>query len=278
MTSAPVTTLKRNTQGNIEGIVITKDDINTEIAGKIFIAADGVESRVAQMMEIDTTLSLEAIDSSCQYLVEEIEIDLGRITVFIGQQIAPGGYAWIFPKSESSANIGVAICPSKKNGQNAKKYLDSFMKSHFKTYKISRVAMGIVPEFNKKLPLLKGNLLLAGDAARLLDSLSGAGISNALISGSIAGEVAAQYLRGNAKLGDYRKRFMKIKARELYAYKLFRSLYLKATDEEFEKIIAVIDDYFPEKKVRDIDLPDVIFKLLIRNPGLLKMARYLIAK
>ena len=94
----------------------------------------------------------------------------------------------------------------------------------------------------------------------------------------IAGKTAAAYLLEQAELADYPREFMRQKRRELYAYKLFRSMFVRTSDEEFEEILKSIDSFFPQKKVRAVDVPDIIFKLIFRNPGLLRLARHLIAK
>jgi digeranylgeranylglycerophospholipid reductase len=277
-TSSPVIGVNHRGKNLIDSVIISDGPGRREIKGQVIIAADGVESRLAYMAGIDTTIPLEDIDTACQYFAGNITLEPGIIQIIIGNEIAPGGYAWLFPKSKDTANIGLAVCTSMANGKNAKEYLDCLMAERHPDYKRLGTIMGAVPAFNRNLPLQSGNLLLTGDAARLVDSLSGAGIANALLSGSIAGKTAAAYVAGQGQLDDYPKEFFKLKKRELYAYKLFRSIFVKTTDEEFEKIITEIDELLPQKKVRDVNVPDIIFKLIFRNPGLLKMARHLIAK
>ena len=277
-TCAPVVDLKMNQDGTVDSLSVDNHGSKSELAGKVIIAADGVESRVAQMAGIDTTMSLNDLDSACQYLAGNIDIDERIISLYLGNDIAPGGYAWIFPKSKNTANIGVAIYPPRADGKTAREFLDIFMIERFPGYNRLKTLMGIVPAFNPGIPKVKGNLMLTGDAARVLDSLSGAGISNALISGSIAGETAAAFLTNKTELKEYPRQFMKLKSRELYAYKLFRTLFVKVLDSDFDKIIDAIDEYFPEKKIRNINVPDTIFKLVLRNPGLLGLAKYLITQ
>ena len=277
-TCSPAIDLRLDQDGKIASLTVDDYGTRKEVSGKVIIAADGVESRVAHMAGIDTTTDLNDIDSACQYLAGDVEIEEEILSLYIGSKIAPGGYAWVFPKSRDTANIGLAICPAKANGRSAREYLDLFMADHFPKFKRLKTMMGIVPAFNSKIPLVKGNLMLTGDAARVLDSLSGAGISNALLSGSIAGEIAAAFIARGTELREYPSRFMRLKSRELYAYKLFRSLFVKVIDGDFDKIVDAIDDYFPEKKIRGINVPDTIFKLVLRNPGLLSLARYLITQ
>jgi digeranylgeranylglycerophospholipid reductase len=278
VTSAPVVGVNLAAQSQVASVVVDGNGSRHQIKGKVFVAADGVESRVAAMAGISTTLKLNALNSACQYLTGNIEIDEGIISIYIGNRIAPGGYAWVFPKSRNMANIGMAISPPKADGKTAKEYLHQFMGIHFPEHERLKEMMGVVPIFDSSIPLVKGNLMLVGDAGRLLDSLSGAGISNALISGSIAGEVAAMSLNNEVKLKDYPRQFWKLKLWELHAYRLFRSVFLKANDSEFDKIIKAIDEFFPEKEVRAVNIPDVIFKIILRNPTLISLAKYLVTQ
>ncbi len=276
--SSPALGLRMSGNNGIESVIIDHAGQKMEVKARAVIAADGIESRIAYMAGIDTTISLEDIDSACQYLVDDVELENGIISIFIGNEVAPGGYAWVFPKSKNTANVGLAVCPSRSNGKIAREYLDSFMAERYPGYRRIKTLMGAVPAFQRSLPLIRGNLMLVGDAARVVDSLSGAGISNALLSGSIAGRVTAAWLRDQGDLEDYPREFFKLKKRELYAYKLFRSIFIRTTDDEFDRILKNLDEFFPQKKVQAVDVPDIIFKLIFRNPGLLKMARYLIAK
>jgi digeranylgeranylglycerophospholipid reductase len=272
-TSAPV--VKIEMKDGIKAVFAGIGDSLVRIEGKVFIAADGVESRIAHMAGIDTSVSLDKIDSACQYFVENIDIDDKMISIFIGNRIAPGGYAWVFPKSDRHANIGVAICPARAAGHAAIEYLDSFISRRFPDARVLRITVGGIPRFDRKMPLTMNNLMIVGDAGRVLDSLSGAGISNALLSGQIAGEVAAGFIRGKTKLQEYPRRFGRLKARELRAYSLFKSILVGASDLEFGRIFDAVTKLFPEKKVRDVNIPDIIFKLVLRNPNLLAIARRL---
>ncbi|OGC93782.1 MAG: hypothetical protein A2W25_06625 [candidate division Zixibacteria bacterium RBG_16_53_22] len=274
--SAPVVGLEK--RETIQAVIVDINGARIRVEGRIFIAADGVESRVAHMAGIDTTVSLQNIDSACQYLVDNIKIDRELITIFIGNEIAPGGYAWVFPKSAERANVGVSICPARSGGQNARGYLDKFMARQFPESRILKTMVGGVPKFNRSMPLTVGNLMVVGDAARLVDSLTGAGISNALLSGKIAGEVAAGYIRGEADLPEYPRRFMQLKSRELNAYSMCGSIFVRADDGDFCRILEALDSFFPERKVREVNVPDIILRLVFRNPDLLKMARHLIAR
>lgn len=276
VTSAPAKSFEIDSVGNIKSVTVENGVSKVGIKGRIFIAADGVESRVAAMAGIDTSLSMDNVGSACQYLMDELDIDDDLIKIYLGNDIAPGGYAWLFPKSKDSAHIGLTVLPSKSNGKDAKWYLDRFISSNFPGKHHKEMMMGAVPAFHPRLPLARGNLAMVGDAARLLDSLSGAGISNAMISGSIAGRVAAQSLIDGSGLGRYPREFMKLKSKELYAYKLLKSIFVKATDSDFEKVVDALDAFFPDGRLNSSDIPNLALRLLLKNPSLLGLTRYMV--
>ncbi len=244
-TYSPVVSLNIRDQ-IIKSVVVENSSHRVEYEADIFIAADGVESRIAMMAGIATNAELTQIDTTCQYYADNLTIDDDKVDIYIGNNIAPGGYIWVFPKSATSANIGAAIWPPRLDGKFAKNYLDDFIDNHFPGHKKVRLTMGGLPEFKSDIPRVQGNLMLIGDAARILDSLSGAGISNAMISGKIAGETAAKSLGNIPNLREYFKEFMKLKSKELHAYKVLKSLLVKATDNDFNIIVDALDDLFPE--------------------------------
>ena len=275
---APVTALNMENGDLIRSVSVEHDGSKLEIAARIFIAADGVESRVAAMAGMETVLNMNNVDSGCQYLLDGLAIDDDRIVVYLGNEIAPGGYAWVFPRSRASAHVGLAIMPGRSDGAHSRKYLDSFVAEHFPRGRRVETMMGAIPVFQPGFRLLKGNLMVVGDAARLIDSLSGAGISCALLSGSIAGRTAARWLVKKGSLSDYPREFMRLKRRELYAFKILRAIFVKSRDIDFEQVIRALQRLFPDGNLDSMNIPELAFKLILKNPRLLWMARYLAAR
>ncbi|MEO0156836.1 MAG: geranylgeranyl reductase family protein, partial [candidate division WOR-3 bacterium] len=94
------------------------------------IGADGINSMVGRWLGVDTRLRVNEIEVCAEYLIENIKIEPNYTYLIFDNKIAPGGYAWIFPKSKTSANVGLGISPlvAKKR---AKEYLDEWVKSEF---------------------------------------------------------------------------------------------------------------------------------------------------
>lgn len=164
-----------------------------DIRAKVTVAADGVESKFSRWCGIDTALPLHDMMSCAQYLVTGIDIDPNCNDFYMGNEVAPQGYLWVFAKGERSANVGIGIPASKaKPGMRAKDYLDRFMREHYPDGKIIECIVGGDPVSRPLACTVADGLLIVGDAARVVDPLTGGGIGNAMITGKMAAEVAAK--------------------------------------------------------------------------------------
>ena len=88
-----------------------------------------------------------------------------------------------------------------------------------------------VPSAHPLMELVKDNVMFVGDAARLANSATGAGIQNAIISGNLAGCIAAKYLDGGIDtLDTYTLEMNRVLIRLKKVY--YRKIKL-TTDEKF---------------------------------------------
>src|SRR5205085_11311536 len=74
---------------------------------RIVIGADGVEAMVGRWAGLDTRVPARDMESCAQYVIEGIDFDPDAIYLQFGERIAPGGYAWLFPKGPGIANVGL---------------------------------------------------------------------------------------------------------------------------------------------------------------------------
>ncbi|PKL70103.1 MAG: digeranylgeranylglycerophospholipid reductase [Methanomicrobiales archaeon HGW-Methanomicrobiales-1] len=164
----------------------------TDVRADVVIAADGVESKFSKWCGIDTTVPVREIMSSVQYVMADVDIDEHATIFYLGNDVAPEGYLWIFPKGHRTANVGIGISGKKSGeGHRAKDYLDKFVKKTFPNGKTIEYIPGGVSVCRPLECTVADNLLIAGDAARVVDPLTGGGIYNAMYTGKLAAEVAA---------------------------------------------------------------------------------------
>ncbi len=130
--------------------------------------------------------------------------DFGEAVELHFGSMAPGGYAWMFPKS-SGANIGLGIQRSFSKGRSLNQYADEFISKY--DGDISFRGAGSLPMSGTIRTFVKGNYLLVGDAAGMVLPSNGAGITIAMVGGRIAGQVIAEHLSAGTPLGEYEKRW-----------------------------------------------------------------------
>ena len=177
---------KRN-EGRIETTVKTENETHS-LSSRILIGCDGFSSVVARKF-FDTS-RMEFI-SCIQYVMEGCRIgneDLLRF--YLGNEVAPLGYLWVFPKGKGVANVGLGV-----RGTAAKPYLDKFLKRHPETFGDSKIlSVGAAPlvvsgQLDKSV---SDNVMIAGEAAGHVMPFTGAGIHSGLVAGRIAGSLAAE--------------------------------------------------------------------------------------
>jgi digeranylgeranylglycerophospholipid reductase len=114
---------------------------------------------------------------------------------WIDQEIAPGGYAWVFPKGEGRANVGLGLQADLAE-TTALSYLNRFIESEpgLATGQAVTLVVANVPVSLPSQRLVGDGLMLVGDAARQVDALTGGGIINAMTAGRLAAQVAARAL------------------------------------------------------------------------------------
>jgi len=190
--------------GKLVGIKAKCMGEEIEIRSRAIIAADGYESQVGRWAGIDTKLALNDIDSCLQYRMVNADIDPDYCEFIIGKSVAPGGYLWIFPKGNGTANVGIGIIGTECNNGEAKTYLDKFINTdpRFKNSQAVEVMGGFVSTCPGLDCAVDDNIILVGDAARIIDPITGGGICHACRTGMYAGKVLTEC----AKTGDFSKK------------------------------------------------------------------------
>ena len=135
-----------------------------------------------------------------------MEGDYGEAVELHFGSMAPGGYAWMFPKS-SGANVGLGIQRSFAKGKTMNQYADEFIDKY--DGNITFRGAGSLPMSGTIKTFVKDDYMLVGDAAGMVLPSNGAGITIAMVGGRIAGQVIAEHLRDGISLTEYESRWKK---------------------------------------------------------------------
>ena len=240
-----------------------------DVRARVVIGADGYESQVGRWAGLETHLRARDIDGCLQYTLVGVEGD-PRLNEFYLGSVAPGGYAWTFWKAEDVANVGIGVNLSRiKDRADVKRYLDAHIarQAHLaKAERIEEVAGAVSVSMPLERTVAPG-LLLAGDAARLIDPLTGGGILNGCLSGMYAGELAA----GAASKGDasadallaYERRWRARLEEELARHYVIKERLLAIDDATINGIVRAVADV----DLRRLTAKDVLEAVRARFPA-----------
>lgn len=171
------------------------------LRARMLVGADGANSTVARsvglMRNVDYNIGIDAQVRVDQRRLREwdgvIGLDYGDVR---------GGYGWLFPKSgHISAGAGGPIGRTK----SLRPYLMRLLERQgFGGYEVGPIRGQRMPLRRKGAPIAKGRVLLLGDAAGLVDALTGEGIYYAIRSAQLAVPAVMRSLEGGAPvLHDY---------------------------------------------------------------------------
>lgn len=166
---------------------------STWVAGETLVVADGANGRTAEMAGLDTRREL-AIAFEGNVTVEG-EYPPEWVDVF-GVEVGtcPAGYGWLFPKGDH-VNIGVGGHWSM--GPSLRPRLDSLTRYYgFEPSAMWGVRGHPLPVRRPGGTVQAGRVVVVGDAAGMVDVLSGEGIYSAIWSGRSAAEHIARFLQG----------------------------------------------------------------------------------
>ncbi len=246
-----------------------------DIEAPLIIGADGVESKVGRWAGIDTVLKPQDIEVGAQFLVQDVKIDGEYCEFFLGNEIAPGGYIWAFPKGKNLANLGIGVQGSRSDPGMALRLLQRFLKKHMPQAKILELMAGGVPVSGPIESTTSDGVMLVGDAARQSDPITGGGIINAMRAGVIAGEVAAELV----PQGDLSREALKIyedRWRDTIGKRIgkncsVKELFVGLTDSDLNGLVHSLEG----EDVSNLQLKDLLKLLAKQNPRLLWKLRHL---
>ncbi len=183
---------------------------------RALIGADGSSSTVARLLTGASHSSKNRMLAVRAYF-DHMEGPWQRADVYYSSNSFPG-YYWLFPTGKTTANVGIGIV--KETFPENQTHLDALLKDTIEKDPALRDRVGRavlrgkiagwpLSTFDPGMQLVADRVLLAGDAAGLINSLNGEGIQTAVSSGRWAAETLIDCLQKNAltknDLGAYRR-------------------------------------------------------------------------
>jgi len=166
---------------------------------RVLVGADGANGTTARTFGLgDEIVHGVALEGNVAHDHLDKDRYAGRMVLEFG--VVPGGYAWVFPKGDH-VNVGVGGWAS--IGPRAREDLRVLCERHdIDPARVTDTRGHRLPMRRPGARLVRTNTLLVGDAAGLIDPVSGDGIYEALVSARLATTAILELLAGRAESLD----------------------------------------------------------------------------
>ncbi|HSH05030.1 MAG TPA: geranylgeranyl reductase family protein [Anaerolineae bacterium] len=207
------------------------------ITARMAVIATGASFKLLQQTGILTHIPQVGVAARAYY---DNVIGLQDKLEFFFQGIPLPGYGWIFPTSPTSANIGAGVFPSRQKQPSPRTVMENFLQlpvlqqmlanatptTPIKGYPL-RVDFATAPTYGR-------HILLVGEAAGLVNPISGEGIDYALESGQIAAHHLAQmFASDNFSPAQYRAYDRQLRDRFQKVFRFCQFISLAAMNKPF---------------------------------------------
>ncbi len=242
MTEVTATSVIRNSE-QVVGVRAEMNGEEVEFRAKVVIGADGHWSIIRRSAGLANYF--DDWVTCAQYKLAGLDLENSSINEFwMGAKYAPGGYAWVFPKSNSVANVGLGV--RQRHTKPAIEYLKDFIASdpRFRNARIIHKSGGICPVSGQLDKIVLDGLMLSGDSAGQLIPMTGAGIHSGIESGKMAGRVAAEAVKEEnvsaERLGEYKKEYDVYWGKRIIEAGKVLHMLDKFSDEDLDVLAEVI--------------------------------------
>ncbi len=233
--------------------------------GKLVIDATGVTSMLRNQIQNTTKIERKVdrrdVESTGRHIMyfdkgeqDLSEFDPDYCIIHLDQDIAPGGYGWVFPKGENKVNIGLGVEKTlldKRNkrlgkSDNVSSLIEEYLHRN-KAIKNPRLSTDAIDKNNatgnfqvsvrrQNDCLVANGYMLVGDSAWMPKPLDAGGIGPALVAGTIIGKVAADAVESGdvteKGLWKYNKEFINEYGYKTAGLEIFRRLIQTLTNDQ----------------------------------------------
>ena len=164
-----------------------------EARAAVLVGADGCNGVVPKLLGLggDYTHGV-ALEANVPYAGDEEARYRGAAVIELGT--VPGGYGWVFPKGD---HFNVGVGGWEEEGPRLREHLADLCRAHaVESGRLADTRGYRLPLRRPDSPLVRGRALLVGDAAGVVDPLTGDGMYEAIVTGKLAAEAIVDVLEG----------------------------------------------------------------------------------
>ena len=282
MVKTQAVALLKDSTGAVAGVQAEFMGTRFNIRARLTVGADGIDSFIGKWAGLKTLNRVRDYHSGFQYeMVGVAGYEEKWLHLYFGEDVAPKGYVWIFPKGKNVSNVGIGILAKESEwGNRAQDYLDRWIERNphmFRHASITEINGSGIPVSSRVPEPIGDGVLLVGDAAQLVNPIHGGGIIIAMRAALIAAKVGGAALRkgdvSKAALQPYVTEYW-TKDEGAVTEKLLKMRYFmeNLTDKDFERLADILDGEVI-MEVANAKFPTFVKLLLKHFPTLAPLVR-----
>jgi len=266
-------------QGYVQGVSLRSGE---SITSKVVIDAEGCASALLKqtgLLAFDKFTVVNAVNCEVDH-IEQLEDDV--VEVYLGQRYAPGLFAWIIPKRDGEAKVGLAT-----NAGNPREFLRRFLNVHpivsrkLRRSAVHNLSYHLIPLGGPIPKTYHNGFLAVGDVASQVKPTTGGGVVMGLTCAKIAGETAYKAIQqkdfSEAFLSRYQQRWQREIGFDMAVMKRMRLMLNRLSDQKLDKIVRLCSKWRLSESlqnVRDIDFQGKALIPLLKSPSTWTVALY----
>ena len=264
-------------KGFVKGITVRREGKTENFRAKLVIDAEGISSKLLRqtgLTMLDRRLLVNAVQAEVEN-VRETETDV--VEVFLGKDYAPSFYAWLIPKGDGRAKVGLAA-----RFGNPREFLQRLMMKHPVASKKLNKARILQKAFH---PITLGGpisrvyangFLAVGDVASQVKPTTGGGVVFGMTAAKLAAEVAWKALGEKEFSAEYLSEYQR-RCKESFGFDVKVMLRMRKalnamSDKKLDEMIGLCTKLGLDKtlqSVKDIDFQGQSLLRVLRSPRML---------
>ena len=254
----------------MENGVVKGVEVKQRFPAKIVVDAEGISSRILRQTGL-SGLNGERLVYAVEAEVANVkDVELNAVEVFLGKAYAPGFYAWLIPRLDGTAKVGLAT----KTG-NPKEFLQRLMLKHpvasqqLAKAKITRIAFHPITLGGPISRTYSHGFLAVGDVASQVKPTTGGGVIFGLTCAGIAAEVAHEAMRRNDVSANflrlYQKRCTERLGFDFSVMLRIRRFLDSLSDEKVDEVLRFCARIGLDKTLENVEEIDFQGQALLKN-------------
>jgi digeranylgeranylglycerophospholipid reductase len=246
--------------------------INAEGCSSLLLKKTSLQGLKSQMMVRGIQAEVDGVEGITRDMVE----------MYLGKKVAPGFFAWIIPRKDGSAKVGLAT----ETG-DPRNHLQKFMKKHpvaslkLKRSRVTSLSLHPIPLAGPLPKTYSNGFLVVGDAASQVKPTTGGGVIFGLTCAKVTGEVAYEAVKNKeyseAFLSRYQSRWKKLIGFDLAAMLQLRRMLNRLSDDRTDGLINLAGRLGVDRvleKVGDLDFQGRSLIPMLKYPSTLAVLFY----